>query len=173
MSSRLGISCTTGIIKIWLEFTVKYTCYSFTFISFQYFKPIHLTLNDLLVTFPATFHNSFLLYFHNWPVFSVSSVPGPAFCSEKNLSLSSSSMLSSDFFSSALPCILYSSVSRQPPLKTRFIFSQNIHCWRKVGKTVSIKGIVFKRTFYHGFPLVYVFLNTGSSGKVQVSWVVR
>lgn len=83
ISSRLGISCTAGIIQIWLEFTVKYTCYSFTFISFQYFRPIHLTLNDLLVTFPATFHNSFLLYFHNWPVFSVSSVPGPTFCSKK------------------------------------------------------------------------------------------
>lgn len=97
MSSSLVMSCTTGIIQIWFEATVEYTCYSFTFISCQYFKTIHLTLNVLSVTFPATFHNSFLIFFHYSPVYSVSSV----FCSEKEkwaLLLSNSSMLSSDFF---------------------------------------------------------------------------
>lgn len=106
----------------------RYTCLGFALISFQCFKLIPLV--QIQMKFSCNFQvHSLSNFFSAFTTeqFSLWCPAGPPFCLVKRSPFALQLIYAIFWnFSSALPCILYTSVSGQSPQRTRFMFSQRL-----------------------------------------------
>lgn len=97
-SITLQTSYITVIIQIWFEVTVGYTCFGFTFMSFQCFKPMPSVQLQTKFLYNFQLHSvtNFFSCFHYWTVFSLPSTWSSLLLGKKELFCSTAHL--SEFF---------------------------------------------------------------------------
>lgn len=154
---------TSNILHDWNNTNMGYTCFGFTSISFQCFKPIPSVQFQLKFSYHFQLHsitNFFSAFTTNQ--FSLCPSPGPPFCSAHLCHLL-------NFFLSFALHSLHQCIQATSSENKVHVLTEAFHWWKGVGKAVEMTGIVSNRFFYHGYPLGYVFLNTGGSAAFFIT----